>query len=64
MPQGTCSGPILFITFSNDLHAADMQFADDNVLWVQADTVEQCVTQMNAKLLEVEQWDGYLPAEL
>eukprot|EP00661_Eupelagonemidae_sp_cell13_P003946 gene3946-4272_t len=55
LPQGTHNGPTLFSMFSNDL-PADLMYADDACLVVSAKTVEQCLTQMNAKLLRISDW--------
>eukprot|EP00662_Eupelagonemidae_sp_cell21_P057577 gene57577-biopygen54867 len=55
-PQGTCCGPVCWLAMGNDFNAADLQFADDQLLWVQAKTIAHCVELMNRKMKDVEKW--------
>eukprot|EP00662_Eupelagonemidae_sp_cell21_P057916 gene57916-biopygen33119 len=55
-PQGTCCGPVCWLVMGNDFNAADLQFADDQLVYVQAKTIAHCVELMNHKMKEVERW--------
>eukprot|EP00666_Eupelagonemidae_sp_cell4sb_P005655 gene5655-biopygen445 len=56
VPQGTCSGPMLFQVLVSDFHAADLQFADDTCMWGQGATVAECEQKLNGKLKAAEVW--------
>jgi ribonuclease P/MRP protein subunit RPP40 len=60
VPQGSILGPLLFVTFMNDLplyvdSPLDM-YADDSTLYVTGESIEELESKINADLQHVQQW--------
>lgn len=61
VPQGSVLGPLLFILYMNDLKRALQRvevnlFADDTVLFVAGDNINECFDIMNAELSNFSEW--------
>lgn len=61
VPQGSVLSCLLFILYLNDVvfvlvHCMISIFADDKLLWVTGDTLEECVTKINEDLDRLKHW--------
>jgi hypothetical protein len=61
VPQESVLGPLLFILYINDLgnaltYAKLNLFADDTLLYIAAENLEEAVNKMNADLLSLSSW--------
>lgn len=61
VPQGSVLGTLLFLFYINDM-ADDLEyaklalFADDALLYIAAETVDECVRRMNMDLAKLAEW--------
>jgi Reverse transcriptase (RNA-dependent DNA polymerase) len=61
VPIASVLGPILFVLYINDIvmavqHATVNLFADDTLLSIVGDRVEECLTKMNEDLDRLAEW--------
>lgn len=61
VPQGTILGVVLFLLYINDIHkvvdwSTTLLFADDALLYVTGDTIEECTVKINNDLAKLDVW--------
>ena len=61
VPQGSLLGPLLFITYVNDIHKTSnllsfILFADDSNIFFSHDNVNQLIRIVNSELIHVTDW--------